>query len=134
MIVDTNLIIRALTNDHPDHSARAQAFFQALLDGTSTATTVGEVIAEAVFVLASPRLYHLPRSQIEQQLSAIIRLPHLRLANKRLYVQALHLYATTPQLTFVDALLAATASYRGEPIVSFDRGYDRVPGITRVEP
>ena len=49
--IDTNIIVRHLTADHPDHSPRARRFFQALAAGTRTATLREAVLVEAVQVL-----------------------------------------------------------------------------------
>ncbi len=47
---------------------------------------------------------------------------------------ALEVYATT-QLDVVDAYLVAVVEQRKQAtIVSFDKGFDRWPGITREEP
>lgn len=133
-VVDTNLIVRAITFDHPDHSLRARALFDELADGAASAVTSGEVIAEAVFVLSSPRLYGLTRLEIERELSAIIRLPYLELPNSALYLEALRLYASTPRVKFVDAIVAAIAKQRGIAVMSFDQGFDGLAGVNRTEP
>ncbi len=133
-VVDTNLIVRAIAGDHPDHSPRARRFLAQLASGTATATTCGAVIAEAVYVLASPRLYGLARPEIERELGIVIRLPGLDLPNKALYIDALALYAALPRLKFVDAVVAALARQHSAAVLSFDQRFDGVPSITRVEP
>src|SRR4051794_13757917 len=92
LFLDTNPIIRFITNDNPDQSARARALFRDVARGIQILHTSEAVIAEAVFVLSSPSLYRLPRPEIAQQLATIIRLPGLRLPNKRTYLRVLDLY------------------------------------------
>jgi predicted nucleic acid-binding protein len=58
----------------------------------------------------------------------------LQLPRKRAILQALDLYASTA-LDFVDALnVAYLQDLRLTTIVSFDRDFDRIPGLQRREP
>jgi predicted nucleic acid-binding protein len=133
--IDTNVIIRHLAGDHADHSPRARALMQRLHDGTDTATLTEAVLVETAQVLSSKALYNLPRPDIRRHLSAIIRFRGIRLPRKRRYLRALELYEGTPALSFVDALLAVYAEASPPPtVISFDEGFDRVPGLTRKAP
>lgn len=97
-------------------------------------TTTEAVIAEVVYVLSSKRLYDVPRPTICQRLNAILDLQGLRLRNKSVYRRALGLYATIP-VDFVDCLVATRMEQAAiARVVSFDTHFDRLPGITRVEP
>lgn len=40
----------------------------------------------------------------------------------------------TTKLAFADAYLAASSMQTGEPVLSFDRDFDRVPGAQRANP
>lgn len=133
-VVDTNVIIRFVTKDHPDHARRAYTLFQQVKQGTRRVTITEMVIAECVHVLSSKALYHLPRHEISARLKPIISLTGLRFVGKQVCQRALDLYATT-MLDFVDCYLIALAERRNDArVMSFDRGYDRIaPGI-RVEP
>ena len=103
--------------------------------GELTLAVPESVIAEVVFVLSSPRLYHLPRQQIEALISPLLNLQHLRVQHRRTIVRALTLYASNPALNFGDCLLVAHAQRVGaREIYTFDRGFDRVVGIARLEP
>lgn len=136
-LLDTNIIVRYLTQApaRSDLAARAYAFLQELEAGTAAARLTEGVLVEAVQVLSSRRLYNRPRSEIRTRLAAVINLRGVELPNKRRYVRALELYAAMPALDFVDALLVAYAERDPQPtVVSFDRDFDRVPGITRFEP
>ena len=65
----------------------------------------------------------------------ILTLRALRLPQKRVYLRALDLYASSPFLDFEDALAVAHMEQRGiREVLSYDRDFDRVEGITRVEP
>jgi predicted nucleic acid-binding protein len=133
--LDTNVIVRYLTNDNPDHSPRAYELFRELAAGESTARLTEAVLVEAVQVLSSKQLYNQPRATIRHHLRNIISFKGVILRNKRRYLRALDLYVATPALSFVDALLAVYAQDHQPPtVISFDAGFDRVPGLTRQEP
>ena len=80
--LDTNILIRHLTADHPDHSPRARRFFQEVDAGARTAVLREAVLVETVQILSSKRLYNLPRQKIANDLSELIRMPGLRLSPK----------------------------------------------------
>lgn len=133
--LDTNVVIRYLTQDDPDQSKRAKAILDQVQAGKLQVTTSETVLGELVFVLSSKRLYQLPREEIRMYLSAIIGMKGLRLANKRMYLRALELYATLPRLDFADALSVAEMERRKlTTIISFDEDFDGIEGITRREP
>ena len=58
----------------------------------------------------------------------------LHLPGKRIWQRTLELYATST-LDVVDAYLVAVVEQRKQAtIISFDKGFDGLPGITRLEP
>lgn len=132
--VDTDIIIRLLTGDDPQKQAAAKAFFQLVEQGTLTVWAPDTVIADVVFVLSSPRLYHLPREQVSALLTPLVRLPYFRVRNRRALLRALQLYAST-DLDFGDVfILASVQQARSQILYSYDKGFDRIQGISRKEP
>lgn len=132
--IDTDVIVRLLARDDPAKQAAAAELFEAIAAGTLTVTAPDTVIADAVYVLSSPRLYRLSRAQVSALLTPLVRLPGFRVANRRAVLRALDLYGTT-SLGFGDALIVASMEQTGSQIVySFDRHFDAVPGIVRQEP
>ena len=132
--LDTNIIIRYLTRDDPDKAARAYALLQAVEHNQRQVTTTEAVLAEVVYVLSSKRLYNIARSVIRQRLLDILALPGLRLANKSVYRRALDLYASI-NLDFTDCLIVARMEHaKITDVFSFDRDFEQIPGITRIEP
>jgi len=93
------------------------------------------VVAEVVYVLASPVMYGTPRSVISSRLGALLSGNSLRLDHKDAVLDALQWYGES-NFHFVDCLCVAHAGR--EPltgsIYSYDRGFDRIPGIRRLEP
>jgi predicted nucleic acid-binding protein len=132
--VDTDVIIRLLTGDDPAKQAAASALFERVEEGSLTLKAPDTVIADAVYVLSSPRLYRQPRRAIAAQLSALVSLPAFAVENRARVLAALELYAGT-SLDFADALLVASMQGQGAPVLySYDADFDRVPGVKRQEP
>jgi len=105
--IGTDVIIRLLTGDDPAKQAAASALFERVEQGSLTIAAPDTVIADAVPVLASPRLYNLSRAQVAPLLTPLTRLSHFRVQNRRTVLEALRVYGTTGGLDFGDALLVA---------------------------
>jgi predicted nucleic acid-binding protein len=132
--VDTDVIIRLITGDDPVKQTAAEALFRQVANGTLMLRAPDTVIADAVYVLASPNLYRRDRSRIRDQLGFLLRLPNFKVHNKRLLLRALDIFAGT-SLDFGDAMLVATMRRRGSSdLYSYDRDFDHVVGVRRLEP
>jgi predicted nucleic acid-binding protein len=132
--VDANIFIRHLTGDDPEKAEACFALFQKAEHDEVELATTEAVIAEVVYVLSSKQLYKLPRERIRTLLYPLLSLPGLKLSPRRLYLRALDLYATHP-IDFEDAIMVARMQRDGvEEVLSYDRDFDQVEGITRLEP
>jgi predicted nucleic acid-binding protein len=132
--VDTNIFIRYLTRDDPAKAERVKQLLERAQRGEVALVTSETVIAELVFVLSSPRLYHLTRDRIRTLLIPIVSLKGLKLPNRSVFLRALDIYATT-QMDFVDALAIAHMEARQmTEVYSYDGHFDGVSGIRRLEP
>ena len=130
--LDTNILLRHLSQDHPDHSPRATALLKAIEDGKLRVRLNDMVIAETVFTLE--RSYKVPKAHIASALLSLISLPGMELRGKRKFARVFDLYVGL-NISYADAYLAvAMRQARSSQIYSFDRDFDRVAGISRVEP
>jgi len=133
--IDANLFLRYLTRDDPRKAERVAALLHRLRNGEEEATTSEAIIAEVVYTLMSKNLYALDRQQVHDLLQPIIELKGLRLSDRGVFLRALSLFAAHRTLSFPDALAAAHVETRGyDAVLSFDRDFDRIPGIRRDEP
>ena len=108
-IIDANVILRYLLNDHP---AMSEAAKEIVVAG---AQTTAEVLAEVVYVLKG--VYHADRPAIAKALEAFIQ--EVTIPDKLAITYAFRLYGRT-SLDFVDCLLAGYHHMNGEEIVTFD--------------
>ena len=134
--LDTNVVLRFLTRDNEAKAADCYRLFQRVQQGEEELLTCESVVSEAAYVLSSSRLsYRLTHEEIRERLLPILTLRGVRLPQKRVCLQALDIYATSPFLDFEDALAVAHMEQAGvAEIVSYDRDFDRVAGVQRVEP
>ena len=134
--LDTNIIIRYLTRDDETKAAACYRLFERVSNGREELTTSVATIAEATYVLSSRRgPYRLQPDEIAARLHPIVSLRGLVMSDKRVCIRALDVYAQYPFLDFADALGVAHMEARGvSEILSYDRDFDQLPGLARVEP
>ncbi len=132
--VDTDVLIGLLTGDDLEKQTQARALFKQVESGAAVLVAPETVIADAVFVLSSPKLYHLPRTEVRDLLAPILRLPNFKVLRRQTVVTALDIYASS-NLDFGDAFIVASMQAQGSTLLySYDGDFDRIPKLTRVEP
>jgi predicted nucleic acid-binding protein len=132
--VDANVLLRHITGDHAVHSPAAQQFFADVEYGRLAVWTTDLVIAECVWVLTTSRKYGMPRADVRDALLPIIELQSLNLDGKRLYRRVFEIFVSV-NVDFIDAFHAARVELLQPPhLYSFDRHFDRIPSVVRLEP
>ena len=130
--LDTNVLLRHLRADHAEHSPRATAYLERIEREELKVRTADTVIFETVFTLE--RSYRQPKAAIRDALLPLIALPGIVLPRKRRFPTAFTFYVDL-NISFADAYHAALMlEQKLSEVVTFDHHFDRVPGITRVEP
>jgi predicted nucleic-acid-binding protein len=119
-LVDTNLIIRYLVQDHDKHARAAGKLFDACDRGDVVIVLLPVVLAECVFVLES--FYRHLRTDIASALGRLISSPGVEISEVTLHLDALNRYKGT-KAHFVDCLIAATAVAKNVPVATFDQDF-----------
>lgn len=133
MFLDTNVVLRFLLGDHPDHSPRAREFFASLARGEIRVVLTETVVFETVFILEKQR--KLERNSIISTLNALLEAQGIVFLGPADVGEAFDLYREHPQLSIADCFHATHArAFGNATIVSFDREFDRVAGLRRIEP
>lgn len=114
-LIDANVILRYLLNDHEEMSAQAK---QVVMNGACTTT---EVLAEVVYVLIG--VYRAEREEVSQWLTCF--LDEVSLENKQAILYALRVYSET-SLDFIDCVLIGYHRVQGQSIFSFDKKLNRL--------
>lgn len=132
--VDTDVILRLITHDDFKQQEDSAKLFEEVEKGDLVLSAPDTVIADAVYVLFSPRLYNFPRTEIRDVLMALLRLTNFEVDNKQAVITALDFYANS-KIDFGDALLIAlTLQTKKKEIYSYDRDFDKFAGLKRKEP
>jgi predicted nucleic acid-binding protein len=126
-LIDTNLIIRYLVQDHERHAKAAGKLFDACDRGEMTLVVLSVVVAECVFVLES--FYKHTRSDIARTLSALVSSPGMELDELAVHLDALQRYRSS-QLHFVDCVIAATAASQDLSVATFDSDFKKFSDVT----
>jgi len=126
--VDTNVLIRHLTDDPPELASRATAYLAA----ADELLLPDLIVAEIVYVLES--FYDVKADEVARLVRAVIAFPAIRTIDPPLLLRSLEVYETH-RIDFAEAHLIASAESAGvDAIASFDRSIDRVATVRRVEP
>ena len=128
-LVDTNLIVRYLVQDHEKHAKAAGKLFEACDRGDVVIVVLPAVLAECVFVLES--FYEHTRGDISSALGRLISSPGVEIGGTPIHLDALERYRKT-KVHFVDCLLAATAAAEDTPVATFDQDFRKFADV-RVE-
>lgn len=128
-LVDTNLIVRYLVQDHDKHARAAGKLFDACDRGDVVIVVLPVVLAECVFVLES--FYGHPRADIAPALARLISSPGVEISEVTVHLDALNRYKET-RAHLVDCLVAATAVAKDVSVSTFDQDFRKFSDV-RVE-
>jgi len=130
--LDTNIFLRHLLGDVPTQAERATAHFKAIEQGAVRSHISDIVVFEVVFTLE--RGYHRSKTEIQAAVLPLLELPGIVLPGKRKFREVFRLYVEQ-NISFADAYhVVMMRKLDLSEIVSFDRDFDRVADIKRVEP
>lgn len=130
--IDTNIIVRLLTNDPPEMADRVEELFRLVREGQIEVIVEEIVIAETVWVLLSS--YNLSAVQIAARLQEFLVIPGVVCHEETEVLPALVLYGKK-NIDFADALLAVKMGRSGvRALYSFDKHFDRLESVRRLEP
>ncbi len=123
--VDTNLLVRLLTNDDEAQVRVAEEFIAA------GAWMPHIVLAEATRVLASA--FDLSRARLAEAIEMLLNHSSLAIQDSEAVIAALANFRQYAGVEFSDCLALETARRAGHlPFGSFDRRFSRLPGVQRL--
>ncbi len=115
--IDSNVLIRLITNDVPERAQQAIAMLER--SDLGEITLLDAVITEVCFVLEFNPSYQLARSVIYDGLYAI--LDQGKLLAGAYTLEALDVYANHPKLDYVDCLLLVASRGKKMNLLTFDK-------------
>jgi predicted nucleic-acid-binding protein len=130
--IDANVILRYLTNDVPDQARRAGELLKKAEAGSEEVFLPDIILADIIWVLEG--YYKQSRERIRNWITTILSLQGLEFSDKNAALNALDIYVDKG-IDWSDAFTASQMVDRGiTEVYSFDKHFNRVDGITRVEP
>jgi predicted nucleic-acid-binding protein len=118
--LDTNVLVRYLTQDDPTQSTRATKLMEQGLSEAEPGYVGLVVLAETAWVLQ--RLYSATAEEIRETVADLLATSQIVVENRAAVARALTL-SRTGNCALADALIAASAEVAGcTAVVSFDRG------------
>ena len=132
-LLDTNIIIRYLTDDLPALTSHCENLFKKISQGKETVLLNHLVIAEVVWVLETQ--YDYPRAKIFESLLKLANTPHIEIPDKELILNAFALwYQTDFKVDYIDAYNGSwVTSKKLKGVYSYDSDFERLK-ITRFLP
>jgi predicted nucleic acid-binding protein len=131
LLLDTNILLRFITGQPAAQAAEVAGLFRAAETGKQRLAVLPMVLAETVFVLTG--FYEHPRAKVAEALAQLISCPGFQANELERMLHALKLFGAG-KLDFVDCYLAATSALEGRTLVSFDRDFAKLHGVTHKKP
>ncbi len=122
VLLDTNILVRFLTQDHAEHYLIAKQIFHTIEAGKMDAMLLDFILAEVVYVLR--RIYKVEKKKISQVLKKILMYEHIYTSNHLITFEALDIYAQK-NIDFADAMLCAKKNLEGYEVISFDKDIEK---------
>jgi predicted nucleic-acid-binding protein len=116
-LLDTNIIIRYLIGDHPEHLKKSVEIFKKIESARLQVEILDSVLMEAFFVLT--KFYKLPKDEVISDLKTILAFNGVININKPILYETLNIIEVK-NIDFVDALICAKSKLQGFGKLSFD--------------
>jgi len=129
-LIDTNVILRYLLDDHERLSPKAKKVMKQVSEGLIRAEIRDIVIVECIYVLE--KFYKVPKGDVADKLSAILNFKGVVNADRDQTMRAILSYRETG-VDIVDCLLAAHSSAE-RPVVSFDHDFKKLKAFQSPAP
>jgi predicted nucleic acid-binding protein len=130
-ILDANVLIRFLRDDHAEHSRKSRALVAQAEAGEVRLVLLATVVAEVVFVLTS--VYGCTRREVADALMPFLHHGGIDCPEADSIADALGRFGSK-RVDYMDCYLAAVAKSKGIPVVSFDRDFRKFDDIDWIKP
>ncbi|MEI6511268.1 MAG: PIN domain-containing protein [Candidatus Uhrbacteria bacterium] len=121
-IVDTNILVRFLTDDRGEQLAEIKTLFSQAEKGEHSLTITPLIVAETVYVLRS--VYQKTPKEISDSLQIMLSQRWIKVEERQILLATLALTAAGTH--FVDAYLAIRAKNDATEVFTFDRKLKRL--------
>ena len=131
LTVDTNAVLRYLTNDIPLQANKVKTYLIKAQKGQISLELTLIVIVEIMFQLQ--HWYEVSKEKAANSLITFISPDWIKVKNKSAVLEAIKLYKSK-NIDLVDLLLWSTATAEEQQILSFDKDFDKLEPSIRLKP
>ena len=130
--LDTNIIIRYLTDDDPKKADLCEKLFEQVKKGKQKLFLSDLVIAETIWILEGA--YNYPKEKLVECIQKILNTPNIEFENRDLLLNAIGLYQLE-NIDYIDAYnVTVMENKKIKEIYSYDEDFDVLSEINRLEP
>ena len=130
-VIDTNILVRYLTNDNPSKAKAVDSLLNKALKGELKILIPSIVIAELVWVLES--FYEMRANEIAELVEAVVNTPGVEVTDKSIIIFALKLYRAK-NMDFIDAWIIEFAKNSNvNTIYTFDKRHFKAIEETEIK-
>ena len=122
-LLDTNVILRYLTNDVPSQAEKVKNYLIKAKNGQISIEATKIVVIEVLFQLKN--WYGLNKSEAADKVLTFFSPEWMELEDKSLIFEALRIYKSK-NIDFVDIILYLEAGKLGKSILTFDRDFEKL--------
>lgn len=115
--VDTNILLRLMTNDVPSLAQKAINLVQD--SQTNELVIIDSVLVELFFILEFNKQYKFSRDKIAIIFNGILSVPQFKISDTS--KAAYKLFLNNKKLDFTDCLIAIHADKKIDKVITFDR-------------
>jgi predicted nucleic-acid-binding protein len=132
IFLDTNIFLRFFLKENESMFQRLEKLFYEIISGNIIGVSNAMIIAEVVWVLS--RSYKWNKEKICDNIEFILSTPNIRFKDKVILVNAISIYKEK-NIGFIDAYNYSYMKANGiTEIYSFDRDFDKLKDVKRLEP
>jgi len=132
IFLDTNIFLRFFLKENELVFRRLEKLFSEIISGNIIGVTNAMIIAEVVWVLS--RSYKWNKEKICDNIEFILITPNIRFKDKAILVNAVNVYKEK-NIGFIDAYNYSYMKANSiDEIYTFDRDFDELQDVKRLEP
>ncbi len=131
-VINANVVLRFILADYPRQSPASQRLFERVVRGSECVRMPEVAMCDVVWTLNS--FYKRPKAEIRQFVLDVLVVDGVQMERKPIVRNAIELFATK-NIDFSDAMIASEMMSNSEnEIYSFDRDFEKVGDVKRMEP
>ncbi|MBA7469012.1 hypothetical protein ES703_92218 [subsurface metagenome] len=132
IFIDTNIFLRYFEREDESTYRKVERLFTEIVNGNIIGISTSLVIAEVIWVLK--RFYNWDKEEICNNVELILKTPNIMFNQRSVIVKAINLYKDK-NISFIDAYNYSYMKANGvTEIYSFDRDFDKLKDVKRLEP